>query len=186
MSYSIFALEIAARTYPGDPFRRQLHELVRPHQQGPSRARHRAMVQRIVQSIASNFAAVDRGCWDYFDDHDKALADFDMWTKGMTTEEGVRHQPSPDPPPRYLTFTMAFLMVNGSMSDMVIRKRCEVAQSDLWKRSSFLQVLYAAAAINFSHVKADVTYLIPGDGNYALTPQDLATPKFHYLRMLAV
>lgn len=184
MGSSILAIEFAARTFPGDPFRRALHEIIRPQATVTSRAQRRYLYSRAVHCIGMNWRSIERGCWDYFDDNDKAVADFDMWLKGMTTEEGVRHQPSHDPPPRYLTFTMAFLLVSGSPTDLGVRARCNIPQNSLWRRDVFHQVLHVVTAIDFAHVRSDVAYLIPGDDAFALTPQDLAQQKFHYLRQL--
>ena len=185
MSCSIFALEIAARTGPQDPFRRALHELVRQHPPAATRAQRRYFYLQLTQQIGAHFAAIERGCWDYFGDHDKAVADFNMWTQGMASEEGVRHAPSYDAPPRYLTFTMAFLLVKGSRSDVVISQRCRIPEQNLWRRDVFHHVLHSVAAIDFADVKSDVAYLIPGDDAFALTPVDLSQPKFQYLRPLA-
>src|SRR5262245_49250800 len=71
---------------------------------------------RAAKLLYDNLALAERGCWDYYDDEDRAQKDFAMWTNGMLTKEGVRPSPSglPDPyrgEPRYLTFTMALLIV---------------------------------------------------------------------------
>lgn len=184
MPCSIFAVEVAIRTGPHDPFRRALHELLRHHPPSASRAQRRYFYYQVVQQVGANFAAVERGCWDYWPDHDKAVSDFDMWTKGMTAEEGARHVPSHDPPPRYLTFTMAFLLVKGSRTDLGLAQRCRIPEAHLWQRSVFQHVLLSVTAIDFADVKSDVVYLIPGDDAFALTPADLALPKFQYLRPL--
>jgi hypothetical protein len=36
--------------------------------------------------------------------------------------------------------------------------------------------------LNFAAIKSDCAYLIPRDNGWGLTQQDLAEPKFHYLR----
>ena len=78
--------------------------------------------KRFEAALLAHLNVVERGCWDYFEDHERAEKDFKMWLGGMTTEEGARQQPSgrPDPyrgEPRYLTFTMTFLLVRPSPSD---------------------------------------------------------------------
>lgn len=182
MSNSIFAVELAVRTYPNDPFRRALHELVRSQPSIQTPIQKRQLYYQAAQHINANFASVERGCWDYWPDHQKAIDDFEMWTQGMVTEEGARQAPSYDPPPRYLTLTMAFLLVHGSPTDQAIAQRCNIPEENLWRRDVFGYIVQAVASIDFSHVQSDVVYLIPGDDSYALTPQDLALPKFHYLR----
>ena len=185
MSNSLFAVEIAAHTHPNDPFRQALHHLIRSQPSMQSPIQKRQLYYQAVQHIGANFAAVERGCWDYWPDHDKAVADFEMWTQGMVTEEGARPRPDYDGPPRYLTFTMAFLMVHGSPTDQAIAQRCNIQQESLWRRDVFGYIVQAAASIDFGDVQGDVVYLIPGDDGFALTPQDLAQPKFEYLRPIA-
>ncbi|MBK7585974.1 MAG: hypothetical protein IPI67_38035 [Myxococcales bacterium] len=185
MSNSIFAIEIAARTYPNDPLRQRLHELIHTQAASQSQIQKRQLYYQAAQQLGMHFANVERGCWDYFPDHDKAIADFEMWSQGMITEEGARQGPAYDGPPRYLTFTMAFLMVHGSPTDRAIAQRCNIPQENLWRRDVFGYIVQAVASMDFADVQADVVYLIPGDDSFALTPQDLALPKFEYLRPIA-
>lgn len=184
MSNSVFAIEVAARTYPNDPFRAALHQLIRSQAPAQSQIQKRQLYYHAAHHIQANFASVDFGCWDYWPDHDKAVADFEMWSQGMVTEEGARQGPAYDGPPRYLTFTMAFLLVHGSPSDQAIAQRCNIPQENLWRRDVFGYIVQAVASIDFADVQGDVVYLIPGDDAFALTPQDLGTPKFQYLRQI--
>src|SRR5262249_7293800 len=139
--------------------------------------------QRAAQILIDNLGAVERGCWDYFDDDARAKRDYDMWTKGMLTEEGVRRAPSgPVDPyrggPRYLTFTMALLIVNDSPTDKMMRKVCEIPEAHLWHKATFARILRGVSQVSFASVKSDVIYLIPRDDDWALTAQDLSEPKF--------
>jgi hypothetical protein len=145
--------------------------------------------QRAAQLVVEDLHLVERGCWDYFDDDGRALRDYDMWTKGMTTEEGVRPEPSgPVDPyrgePRYLTLTMAMLIAQGTPTDRVMRDVCNIPQPLLWHRQTFARILRGMGQVSFASVKSDVMYLIPRDDPWALTAQDLAATKFEYLRML--
>jgi len=188
VGYSIFALEIAARTWHGDPFRRTLHDLIMSHPQASTQVQKRMLYHQAVQHVMANFNAVELACWDFFDNHEKAVADYDMWCRGMLTAEGARTAPSFDPSqqePRYLTFTMAFLMMNGAPSERALAQRCNVQEQNLWRRDTFAYILQAVPSIDFADVQSDVIYLIPAQDEFALTPQDLGLPKFHYLRRLA-
>lgn len=187
MQHSIFAIEICARLVPESPLRAALAECVQ--KAPPAMSLHGKWQQytRAASLLFDNLSLAERGCWDYFDDDARALHDFDMWTNGMLTKEGVRSAPSgsPDPyrgEPRYLTFTMALLMVQGSPSCQTMSRVCAIAESDLWKRDTFARVLRGMAHVSFASVKADVLYLIPRDDGWGLTAQDLQHPKFEYLR----
>jgi hypothetical protein len=112
-----------------------------------------------------------------------------MWTNGMVTEEGVRREPSgrADPyrsEPRYLTFTMALLIVQDTPTDRLLLDVCKIPEAALWRKETFARILRGMAQISFASVKSDVMYLIPRDDDWALTLQDLQAPKFEYLRVL--
>jgi hypothetical protein len=59
-----------------------------------------------------------------------------------------------------------------------------VPEQKLWQRDVFASVLQAVPLIDFSDVRADVAYLIPGTDGYALLPADLRSGKFDHLRPL--
>src|SRR5450432_1235335 len=109
MQHSIFAMEICARLEPESPLRHELRHIVT---EGPAQlSLHQKWQQhqRAASVLLDNLHLAERGCWDYFDDDERARGDYDMWTKGMLTKEGVRSQPSGMPAPyrgdqRYLTF----------------------------------------------------------------------------------
>jgi hypothetical protein len=107
----------------------------------------------------------------------------------MTTEEGSRREPSgrPDPyrgEPRYLTFTMTFLIVQGSPTDRALAQLCSIPEAYLWRRDVFGRILAGMSVINFASVKSDVMYLIPRDDDWGLTSSDLTAEKFNYLRVI--
>jgi hypothetical protein len=187
MQHSIFAIEICARLVADSPLRASLAECVQ--KAPPAMSLHAKWQQysRAASLLFDNAALFERGCWDYFDDDARALKDFEMWTNGMVTKEGARSGPSgsPDPyrgEPRYLTFTMALLLVQDSPSDRMLRQVCNIRESDLWKRGTFARVLAGIGQVSFASVKGDVMYLIPRDDGWGLTAQDLQHSKFEYLR----
>jgi hypothetical protein len=190
MQHSILAMEVCARMEPGSGMRRALRDVIAKAPQAMSFNQKWQQYQRAAGIVLEHLSLVERGCWDYFEEDAKARRDFDMWTNGMLTEEGVRPEPSgmPDPyrgEPRYLTFTMAFLLVQGSPTDRMMGHACNIPQQDLWRRDVFARILRALAHLSFASVAADVCYLIPRDDGWGLTQQDLMAPKFEYLRQLA-
>lgn len=189
MLCSIFAMEVCARLVPESPLRAALAEVIRSSPERMNLHQKWQQYQRATALVADNLSLVERGCWDYFDDDARARADYDMWTKGMVTEEGVRPEPSglANPyrsEPRYLTFTMALLLVQGSPADTMLKGLCDIPEASLWQRATFARILRGLAQVSFASVKSDVIYLIPRDDAWALTPQDLTAPKFEYLREL--
>ena len=189
MLHSIFAIELCLRMMPESPLREALAATVRDAPQAMSLHAKWAQYTRAASLLFDNIGLAERGCWDYFNDDSRARSDFEMWTNGMLTKEGVRAGPSggADPyrgEPRYLTFTMALLLVQDSPSDQMLRQTCEVPQPDLWKRDTFARVLRGLGHVSFASVKSDVLYLIPRDDGWGLTAQDLQHPKFEYLRQI--
>jgi hypothetical protein len=128
-----------------------------------------------------------RGCWDYWDTEAKANEDFAMWVNGMLTREGSRTSPSgtADPyrgEPRYLTFTMAAVIVANTDCDIAISRICNIPEGALWMRATFAHILHGVRYLNFASIEKDTMYLIPGDPGWGLTPADLQAAKFEYLR----
>ena len=189
MQHSIFALEVCARLVPESPLRSALAEMIARAPVQMSLQQKWVQYQRAAQLLVENLNVVERGCWDYFNDDARALADYDMWTKGMVTEEGVRLGPSGrvDPyrgEPRYLTFTMAMLILQESPTDKMMLQLTAIPEAALWHKETFARILRGMSAVSFASVKSDVMYLLPRDDEWALTAQDLQAKKFEYLRVL--
>lgn len=186
---SIFSIEVAARLDRAPNLLPLLKSAITEQSVAVGLHQKWQLYKRATDALLGNLGVIERGCWDYFEDHARAEKDFKMWLGGMTTEEGSRRQPSgrPDPyrgEPRYLTFTMTFLLVHESPTDRAISKLCAIPEQHLWRRDVFGRILGGMGIINFASVKSDVMYLIPRDDDWGLTTEDLAQEKFHYLRLL--
>ncbi|MGC4087621.1 MAG: hypothetical protein QM756_06950 [Polyangiaceae bacterium] len=183
---TIFAMELCARLDADGALQRHLRDATVVDVGSMSAGAKWNYYHRVTQLLLYNLHAAERGCWDYFDDHDKAHTDFAMWTKGMTTAEGERagSRPVTLEEPRYLTFTMAFLLLKDSPSDLALRQLCNVPEQRLWERAVFAHILKNFSWVSFASVQSDVSYLIPRDLDWSLTAEDLTAPKFHYLRKL--
>src|ERR1700722_13164405 len=119
--------------------------------------------QRAAQLLVDNLGSVERGCYVYFNDDARALADYEMWTQGMMTEEGVRPGPSGlvDPyrgEPGYLTFTMAMLILQNPPTDRMMLALCAIPEARLWYRETFARILRGMSQVSFASVKSDVMY----------------------------
>jgi hypothetical protein len=188
MQHSVFALEVAARFEPGGRLHSTLHSAIVNAPLNPTLQEKWLFYKNVVQELLVAMPLFHRGCWDYFDNDTQAKASYDQWVAGMVTEEGARPEPSGDDPyrgsSRYLTFTMAFLIVNGSPTDLAVRDLCNIPQERLWYRDTFQTILAGLGILNFASIKSDVAYLIPRDNGWGLTDEDLAHTKFDYLRPL--
>jgi hypothetical protein len=186
MLHTLFAFEICARFEPNAPLHDHLRRLITTHPPNATLQQKWGFYRQVVQTLQGAVPLFDRGCWDYFDNDAKAQASYEQWVGGMVSEEGARTQPSGDDPYRggqkYMTFTMAFLLVQSSPTDMALRRVCDIPEPQLWQRHTFARILDGLAVLNFASIKSDVAYLIPRDTGWGLTQDDLAQPKFHYLR----
>jgi hypothetical protein len=182
--HSIFAMELCLRLEAGSAAQDELKDLVLSHPAASTPGLKWRMLCRAGQILLASVHRAEKGCWDFFDDDGRALGDYEMWSKGMITEEGARKKPSgpPGDDPRYMTFTIALLLVQGTPAEREIAKLCDVPEGQLWKRSTFERILKGLPRVNFASVKSDVLYLIPGDDRWGLTAADLEHTKFEYLR----
>lgn len=188
MQHSIFAIELCLRLTPGSELRDELHRLVMTHPAVSSPGKKWEMLKRATELLAANHELFELGCWDFFDTDARALKDYDMWSNGMITEEGARPGPSGLPDEggdaRFMTFTIALLLVAQSQCERDLARLCEVPEPKLWRKSTFLKILKGLVRVNFASVKSDVLYLIPGDESWGLTAEDLRAEKFKYLRRI--
>ncbi|MCG3195050.1 MAG: hypothetical protein DIJKHBIC_04319 [Thermoanaerobaculia bacterium] len=188
MNHAIFALELCLELAPDSELWSELRALVAEHPAISSPGKKWQMLRSAVQILVANQDAFVRGCWDFFDDNERALKDYDMWCNGMITREGARKEASGAPrrhgEPRFMTFTMSFLMDAGSQCARDVAKLCEVPENLLWKKQTFVKILSGLGVMNFAAVKSDVFYVIPGDESWGLTAEDLTDRKFQYLRMI--
>lgn len=192
MRYSVFAMELCGTYEPQSQLRRQLTDLIVTHPERAGLHDKWDLYQRTTTLLLSQLHAFEYGCWDFFDDS-LAESKYQEWCGGLVLEEGVRKTPSVDfnsgyfrqpNDVRYMTFTMAFLLAYGTSSERAFAQRCNIPQAQLWKRDVFASLLHGLKQINFANVRSDVVYMIPNNDNYGLTPQDLGSGKFHYLRKL--
>lgn len=188
MNHTLFALEVCARFETGGRLHESLKRALAEHPPSANLQQKWMFYKQVVGELVTALPLFHRGCWDYFEDDTKAKASYEQWVGGMVSEEGARTTPSGDDPyrggNRYLAFTMAFLIVQGSPTDHAMRQLCNVPQDQLWHRQTFQRILLGLAVLNFASIKSDVAYLIPRDVGWGLTDEDLTQPKFHYLRPL--
>ena len=185
MQHNIFAIELCLRL--DTRLRAALRELIVHHPAASSPGQKWELLKQATQLLLDHQELFEKGCWDFFDDDARARRDYDMWCGGMTTEEGVRPEPSSRPGdegdgPRYLTFTISLLLKADAPSVAALAKLCDIPEADLWKRATFARILGGLSAVSFAAVKSDVLYLIPGEDHWALTAADLEHDKFDYLR----
>ncbi|MFO0560594.1 MAG: hypothetical protein U0269_21440 [Polyangiales bacterium] len=193
LSHAIFAMELCFPIDPSSPMHSSLVRLFREHPQYCTAEEKWRFYERVRQILLFELEKARSGCWDFFNDDDRAKSDYDMWCNGMLTKEGARTSPSgrPEGDPfrgatqaRFMTVTIAWLMIQGMPSTQSLAATCEIPENALWQRSSFRRILERLGRVQFSAIKSDVFYVIPGDDAWGLTEQDLQASKFEYLRQI--
>jgi hypothetical protein len=187
MDKSIFAMELCFALLPGSSLGAGIRHAITSHPERAAADERSRFYRYVTDLLLHHLTLADRGCWDYFDDPSRTERDYQGWSEMLTTQQGLRKGPSqstdaPTSSPRYLTFTMAMLLVNGAPTDRALAGVCDVEESDLWRRSTFARILRGVQAMSFASVVSDVAYLVPGDATWGFTAEDLAQPKFQYLR----
>jgi len=182
---SILAVELALHFEPN--VQGFLHRLVTSTKKELSFQDKWSVYDQAARCLLANKNLWARGCWDFFDDDERARSDFNMWVHGMVSREGARQHPSGGGDPyrggaRFCTFTLAALLVNGSASERSLAHVCDIPESQLWHAATFERILQGFRWLNFASVEGSTVYLIPRDADYALTQEDLSHPKFEYLR----
>jgi hypothetical protein len=184
---SILAVELCLSLDPASGLQPLLKRVLTENTQALNFQQKWNMYRQACTALIEHQQLWTSGCWDFFDDDTRARSDFNMWVHGMVSEEGARRQPSGSPEPyrgepRYLTFTIACLLVNGTHCERQLAAVCNISEAFLWHRATFARVLGGMQYLNFASVEADTMYLIPGDIGWGLTAEDLKAPKFEYLR----
>jgi hypothetical protein len=187
--HNIFAIELCLRLEPNDSLRERLRDLVTRHPAASSPGAKWQLLRRLADLLVEHAQLFEKGCWDFFDDDEKALKDYHMWSYGMISEEGARKMPSGRPvasgEPRYMTFTISLLLKADTPCARELGAICDIPEAELWKRKTFVRILKGLSKVSFSAVKSDVLYLIPGEPEWGLTEADLQAEKFEYLRKIA-
>lgn len=184
MDYSIFAMQVVKPLQPGDALYRRLHALMASASAEASFSEKNRFYSRLCGVLQESSSSFEQGVWDYWDDPSRAPGDFQDWVDGLKGKE-ARREPAPSTEQRYLVFTIALLLQNGSTSDLRLLEHCNIPDSRLWKRETFAHLLRSLPQVNFLHVQSDLVYLLPGDdAAYGPTRADLDNGDYPYLRDL--
>ena len=190
MANSFFSLELCLRIESGSTLLDEMRTLIVGQRPSATLQEKWNVTQRVSSLLLGEIHHAERGCWEYFDDEAKAKELWADWSKVVETKQGARTTASGPIDPyrgmaRYMTVTMAYLLVRDSPTDELLRMTCNIGESRLWKRETFTVILSAIPQMSFASVRGDTLYMIPGDDEWGLTSDDLADPKFKYLRTIS-
>ena len=190
MRHSVFTVEVCARLDLMPQLLDQLRPLVQTAGERVTRTEAWQRHANAAECLLGAMDVVERGCWEYFDEESTAMQMFDDWCRPVLDKEIPRLGPSGIPSyrdagPRYVLFTVVYLLARDSPSDVEVRRACDVPPEDLWRKRTFRRHLGTMKKLSFASVKADSMYMVPRDHDWGLTTEDLATERYAYLRTLA-
>ena len=121
------------------------------------------------------------GVWDYVDDDERALEEYQQWCDG-TVEDALSAEPPRPGVLGYAFVTVLLLCDAGAEADLRLASMSEITDTDPWSRSSFEAWLDTLAALDWRSVKSDTLFVRPGDGGYGVSAEMLQDEAYHYLQ----
>ena len=123
------------------------------------------------------------GVWDYVDDDERALEEYQQWCDGTVADAETAEPPAPGVP-SYAFVTLLLLCDAGAEADLRLAAMSEIAEDDPWSLSSFEAWLDTLAALDWRAVKSDTVFVRPGEGGYGVSADLLREAQYHYLQPL--
>jgi hypothetical protein len=185
--HTLFALQLFV---PADP------------RVGPAQMGHRALLRRLRESeLEPTVGGKDRfwrsvsstlhdlvglahyGVWDYIDDDEQALEEYEQWCQGTIEDAHNDETPAPDAP-CYLFVTVLLLCDAEAEADLQLREAVEEAEGQPWTQATFRALLKTISALDWRAVKSDTLFVRPGDGGRGVPAEALQEEHYHYLQPL--
>jgi hypothetical protein len=184
-----FALQIAIRCYGEDTLRARFARVLEESRLADENLQEkRRFLKRFVALLEESELFWSYGYWEYIDDPDTAVAEFDSWVSeiegSMATEdeelgdeidEIQRTSNRKD----YVVVSLVFLL------DEPFAPAAEVeTEDDAYLKETFSALVQGLTSIDPRHIQADGAYVVPGNAEDGLSEDDLYGPGWDYLRML--
>jgi hypothetical protein len=148
----------------------------------------RRLLRRFVALLEENDLFWTYGFWDYLDDREAALAEFNSWANeiegSMATEEeelgaqvdDLRRTSSRKD---YVVVTLVFLL------DQPYAPAEAITHEDAYfLKETFSALVQGLTSIDPHAIQADGVYIVPGNAVDGLSEDDLLGPGWEYLRLL--
>jgi hypothetical protein len=194
--FTFFGIQLLVRTGADADLRKRIHQVIAEGGAAgeQSLADKRALYKRLTTLLVADVVRFDLGYWDYIADPGHAEREFDEWCSElegrMATEKeevgaGVDDVNRLSAKPEYIAVTVCFLLEAGGNSDQTVAERCDLPESDWFKRDTFVRLFETLPMLSFSSVKADAVYLVPGNEEDGLSFDDVHGGGWEYLKQLS-
>jgi hypothetical protein len=190
--YTFFGVQVAAKAFYNDPFRRRLHEAIAAAPETQSLRDKRAFWKTISALLNEAWPVFELGYWDLVRGAN-AEEEFETWTseiEGSVATEPAEMGAAADEATRlsadkgYVLVSALVLVSGGSNSDLTLGDRCDLPETTWWTRQTFERLVSTFPLLNFGQVQADAVYLVPGNDRDGLSTEDLRGEGYKYLQPL--
>ncbi len=184
LKLSLFAIQIFLPLPAADSARYGLVDTVRATPDQCDFATKNVSYGRAVASLLPHTQNFVLGVWDYIEEHDRAMSEFEQWCDG--TENDAGDAPPADPyraGPLHMFTTLLFLMAHGKSADRTMCEACRMPEGTEWQRSTFARLLSVLPQLNFATISSDAIYVRPASSG-GVTSAELAKEHYAYLRKL--
>ena len=181
-------VQVVVQCFGEDTLRARLAALMNEERvQGESVEEKRRFLKRLVGLLLEVEPYWTYGYWDYKNGTQKATAEYQGWVSeieaSMATEaeelgaevDGL-HRTSVTR--QYVVVTVLFLL-DAPYAPAEVEN-----EDEFFRRTTFHNLIDNLAAINPHSIRADATYVVPGNPEDGLSDDDLATEGWSYLRPL--
>ncbi|MBM3226351.1 MAG: hypothetical protein FJZ47_21520 [Candidatus Tectomicrobia bacterium] len=184
-----FGIQIAMKSFGEDTVRARFAHVLEDEQVADEDIQaKRRFLRRLVALLEENALFWTYGYWDYLDERDAAVTEFNAWVSeiegNMATEEeelGAQVDELRRTSNRkdYVVVTLAFLL------DEPYAPAEAVEHEDAnFLKETFSALVQGLTSIDPRIIQADGVYVVPGNAEDGLSEDDLLSPGWEYLRLL--
>ena len=184
-----FGLQIAMKSFGDDTVRARFAHVLEEERQGDEDVQEkRRLLRRFVALLEENDLFWTYGYWDYLDEREAAIAEFNSWAneiEGSMAVEDEELGPQVDDVRRtssrkdYVVVTLVFLL------DQPYAPAEALTHEDTYFLKETVRALVQGlTSLDPQAIQADGIYIVPGNAVDGLSEDDLLGPGWEYLRLL--
>jgi len=184
-----FGLQIAMKSFGDDTVRaRFAHVLEEERQADEDVQEKRRLLRRFVALLEENDLFWTYGYWDYMDEREAALAEFEAWVhdiEGSMAVEAEELGPQVDEVRRtssrkdYVVVTLVFLL-----DQPYAPAQAFTHEDTYFLKETVSALVQGLTSMDPQAIQADGIYIVPGNAVDGLSEDDLLGPGWEYLRLL--
>lgn len=191
MKYTFFGFQLGIETTLDAPLRTELAKLIVDAPQRQTILDKHAFWTRVSALLRRHKHEFIFGDWDLVRGQ-AAPAAFEEWTQKLerSNQQPDSFQLLPGEArtaPRtehHILVTAVFLVEQHSNSDRTLAEVSDIEELDYFTRDTFFLFLGAVTELNFTSVRSDAIYMVPGPNTEGFSQETLMSLEFDYLKLL--